>query len=125
MLMILGSFIFEQSSLLPNQRTRTRTQKISNHTRTGQRDEQQHTGPGSDEYTLSGSIFPGTWGDQDSLEELADMADEGRQHFLINEWGVIEGKWMVDRISEQQSHTDRTGRPYQVDFSVVLKRGGS
>ena len=125
MLMILGSFLFEENSLLPNQRSRQREQKISEHSRHGQRNALQHNGSGKDELTLSGSIFPGKWGDADSLEELAAMADSGQQHRLLNEWGFIEGMWMIDRISDQQSHLDTRGRPYRIDFNILLKRGGS
>ncbi len=122
MLMVLGDFVFEQQSLLPNQRSRTREQQISDHGRIGQRDVLQHLGPGRDEWVLSGSVFPLQWGSDESLNELAVLADQGGAHRLIDNQGVIHGLWMIAGLTEEQTHFNPNGRAQQIDFTVTLRR---
>lgn len=122
MRIILGTFIFETNSLLPNERQRSRKQNISSHSILGQRDKLQHLGPGTDEKTLSGKIFPGKLGSADSLDALSDMADSGGEHRLIDDQGVVHGKWMIDSIDETKTLYDNASIPRQIDFKIKLRR---
>lgn len=125
MIMILGvGFIFEMNSLVPNSHQRTRTQKITEHELAGQRNVLQHLGPGSDDITLAGQIFPGHFGTSQSLDRLNAMADTGAKHRLIDVNGQVYDKWMIGDVSETHSDFDAQKKARKIEFTINLRRSG-
>lgn len=125
MMMILGdSFVFKLSTILPDSQKRSRKQTISVHSRLGQRAILQHLGPGEDEITLSGKLFPGEIGTSSSLDELDAIAERGEVHRLIDDQGAIRGKWMIDSIDETRTNYDKNSNPREIDFNLKLRRSG-
>lgn len=125
MKMILGTeFVFELDTLLFDKRQRSTAQKISEHDLIGQRNILQHLGPGKDEITLPGTIYPCQFGDPESLDELRDLADQGGSHTLIDDQGRIQGKWMIEGVAETATYFDNHSKPKKIQFSVKLIRQG-
>lgn len=124
MKMILGSFVFDLTSALPDQIQVNRKQTISTHKMLGQRDKLQHLGPAIADMTLSGKIFPNKIGHSSSIDLLDQLADTGEYHWLACLHGKIWGKWMIESVSDTRSSLDVRGNGRQIDFNVKLKRGG-
>ena len=123
----LGSdiFIFETATVLPSEISRSRAQKLSKHTRTGQRDKLQHLGPGDDVINMKGTIFPcSNLGTSESIDELDVLAQKGQAHRLIAD-GEIKGKWMISNIQESHAYFDNNAKARRIDFSCTLKRQGA
>lgn len=89
--------------------------------------QQQWTGPTSDEVVIKGVLFPIELGGQDSLDGLiaAQMAGEPMM-FVSGDatQGVIRGMFTIQSISEDRSYHDRRGEPRRNAYQITLKRYG-
>lgn len=91
--------------------------------------QQQWTGPASEEVVIKGVLFPVELGGQDSLDGIAAAARAGVPMMLVSGSevaGIIHGMFTVQSIDEDRSlHTAR-GMPMRNAWSINLKRyGGS
>jgi len=133
MKIILGhghhGFFFETSTLMPNEISRGRSQKISTHKRVGQSDVLQWLGPGKDVINMRGEIFPEAgFGSADALNALHDLASLGEAQRMImlgeDNIGYIVGKFMISDIAETGSFYNKKAKAQKISFSCKLTRQG-
>lgn len=89
--------------------------------------QQQWTGPTSDEVTIKGVIFPVEHGGQDSLDGLIAAAQGGVPMMLVSGdevQGTIHGTYTVQSIDEDHSYHTAFGAPRRNAYSIQLKRYG-
>ncbi len=90
-------------------------------------DQQQWTGPTSEEVTIRGVLFPVEYGGQASLEGIIAAANAGTPLMLVsgsNVQGIIHGLYTVQSIDEDRSIHNRHGVPGRNGYSISLKRYG-
>lgn len=87
--------------------------------------QQQWTGPTSEEVTINGVLFPVEFGGQSSLDGIISAANAGVPLMLVSgseSAGVIHGTFTVQSVSEDRSFITGHGTPGKNAYSIVLKR---
>lgn len=87
--------------------------------------QQQWTGPTSEEVTVRGVLFPAEF--PASLDGLIAEAKAGTPLMFVSGdagRGLIHGMFTIQSIDEDRSHHDRGGRPWRNAYSLTLKRYG-
>lgn len=121
MLMALGMFVFETRSV-PYQRLQRRTEwRHASQSRVGDRPAYQYIGPGTDFITLTGTLYPELTGGRLDLDEIRDMADEGRAWPLVEGTGRQYGLWVITGVDETSSTFFRDGAAAKIEFSLTLE----
>ena len=89
--------------------------------------QQQWTGPTSEEVTIKGVLFPVEYGGQGSLDGIANAAMSGVPMTLVSgsaARGAIHGSFTVQSVQEDRSFIDHKGRPRRNAYTITLKRYG-
>lgn len=121
MMMTLGMFVFGLDSVAYQELQRQTAWRHAAQSRVGRRPARQYLGPGDDTITLSGTLLPQFTGGQQSLDELREMADEGAAWPLIAGTGRYYGLFVVESMSERESHHMRDGAAQRIEFDLVLQ----
>jgi phage protein U len=90
--------------------------------------QQQWTGPTSDEVTIKGVLFPVEFGGQSSLNGLIAAQNAGTPLMFVSGdagEGIIRGMFTIQSISEDRSFHDQRGRPLKNAYQITLKRYGA
>ena len=123
--MMLGSFAFEAIGFGFNGLQR-RVQKPWADIAVAQTlNQQQWTGPTSEEVTINGVLFNEEFGGQDSLDGIIAAANAGVPLMLVSgseSAGVIHGLFTIQGVSEERSFIDHRGAPRKNSYSITLKR---
>ena len=85
--------------------------------------QQQWTGPTSEEVTIRGVLFPAEW--PASLSGIVAAANSGTPMFLVSgdaDSGVIHGVFTVQGVDEDRSFHDAAGRAWRNAYALTLKR---
>lgn len=88
--------------------------------------QQQWTGPTSEDVTIRGVLFPAEF--PASLQGLIAAAQAGTPLMFVSGdalAGAVHGMFTIQSIDEDRSHHDRAGRAWRNAYSITLKRYGS
>lgn len=120
-MMALGMFVFETSTV-PYQELQHRTEwRHSSQSRVGDRPAYQYLGPGADTITLSATLLPEFTGGRVDLDDIRDMADQGRAWPLVEGTGRQYGLWVITGVDETSSTLYRDGAAAKIEFSLTLE----
>jgi phage protein U len=119
-MMVLGDYIFSLNTLVFQEWARTTEWKWPAQERMGQLAAKQFTGRGEDALELPGVIYPDFAGDIQSLDELRAMANDGLPYDLTDSLGFYQGRWVINRLDEKQTHHKTDGTPRKVEFTLRL-----
>jgi phage protein U len=119
-MMVLGDYIFSLNTLVFQEWARTTEWKWPAQERMGQLAAKQFTGRGEDALELPGVIYPDYKGDIQSLDELRAMANDGLPYDLTDSMGFYQGRWVINRLDEKQTHHKTDGTPRKVEFTLRL-----
>ncbi len=122
MLAALGMFVFDTTSALFEEMTRTREWRHDSTNRFGADPASQYGGPGEDRISLMGKLVPEIAGDYSAMETIAEMAATGEAYPLADGYGQIFGDFVILRLDESKKHLTDDGRPRQNAFAIDLKR---
>lgn len=123
MLMSLGQFIFNTSTLAFQEIQRQRSWSYADNAVAFGRAKKQFTGAGTDTVTLPGLIYEEYgFGSRFALDELASMADTGQGFVLMDGSGYLYGVYVIDNIDETKSFLVDNGVPRKVDYTLKLSR---
>jgi phage protein U len=81
---------------------------------------QQFLGPGSQQITLDGTLYPGFSGRQSTMEQLRSLAREGKPLMLTDGLGKVFGKWAIKQVREGKGTFAPGGGAREISFSVQL-----
>lgn len=121
-MMVLGDYLFSINTLVFQEWARSTEWRWPAQERMGQYDALQFTGPGPDTLELPGVLFPNWRGDINGLDELRGMGDDGQPYQLVDSMGYVQGRWIMERLDERQSHHMVNGKPQKVDFTLRLRK---
>lgn len=117
----LGNFTFEMETAVFQEIRRTRAWTWASQERIKNRPAHQFTGPGQENITLPGSIFPAWKGKTSSLKTLETAADAGTPFFLILGTGKNLGRWTITNIEINESFLLPDGSARKIDFTLTLQ----
>ena len=120
MMMDLGLFVFELSTVSYQDLQRTTAWRHPSNNRVGNTPAYQFTGKDEETINLSGGIYPEITGYQNSLDMLRNMGDTGKQYILIEGTGKIYGLVVIKEVQETRSNFFHNGGTRKITFSVSL-----
>lgn len=92
--------------------------------RVGRRPARQFTGIGNDTIEIEGVIYPHYRGGLYQVEQMREMAGQGKPQILTDGTGRVWGKWCIERIEETGSLCHADGTPRKIEFRVSLGHYG-
>lgn len=122
MIASFGLFVFDTTTLLPDDINRHRDWRHPTAERFGAIDSSQFTGPGEEQIRFTGRLIPELAGSFSSIDTLAAMADAGEAHPLIRGDGKIFGNYVITALDEQMGAIIQGGLPRVVGFSIEMRR---
>lgn len=122
MIASFGLFVFDTTTMLPEDVNRHRDWRHASSERFGAIDASQFTGPGEEQLRFTGRLIPELAGSYSSIDTLAAMADAGEAHPFIRGDGLIFGNYIILSIDEQMGAMIDGGLPRVVGFSIEMKR---
>ncbi len=122
MLMSLGMFAFELGTATYQELARKTDWRHAETPRFGARPAGQFLGPGQDNISLSGVIFPGVSGKHEALRTLRSLGDQGESAPLVDAIGRVHGDFVILSIDERQSVFLDNGVARKADFTIELRR---
>lgn len=121
-LFALGMFIFELSTLGPDELQRKTDWNFASAPRLGARDAQQFLGPGTEKVSLSGTVYRELADGSVSLDQLREMGDTGEALPLVDGRGTVFGNYIMQSLDERQTYFMADGTPRRIDFAIDLLR---
>ena len=118
----LGSFQFDLPNGVPQTLDRTAEYRWELQDRLLRDSAAQFLGPGSQQITLDGVLFPGFSGRQTTMETLRELAAKGEPQMLTDGLGRVYGKWAIRSVQEGLGTFAPGGGARQISFNVSLVR---
>ena len=121
-LMALGEFRFSADTAAFNKLARRRSWRWTEQaTAGGSAPLMQYNGPGSQEITLTGIIYPHYRGGLGQVDAMAKLADSGIPQRLITGLGEDWGNWAIMALGEDRTVIYDRGVPLKIQFDLTLK----
>ena len=122
MMMTLGMFVFMRQTTPYQGLAQETNWRYAKNERVGRSASWQYVGPGDDNITLTGVLYPEITGGDMSLSALRTMAYEGHAWPLIEGTGTIYGRFVISDISENRSEFWPNGKAKKIEFTLALKK---
>ena len=123
MILSLGQFVFSTDTLTFNEIQRTRNWSFASNDIAQGRPQYQFTGVGEETISIPFLIYQEHgFGNRQSIDDLAEMADTGAGYVLIDGSGYIYGVFAIDSIDDTRSYLTINGVPRKVDGTLKLTR---
>lgn len=121
-MMQLGSFQFSVNTAAYQELKRRSEYRWPKQDLYGRRPGRQFTGPGDESMTITGTIFTEYRGGLGQIEQMRAQAGRGQPLLLVNGYGGLMGRWVIESIEEGQKVFAAFGRPRKQDFALQLAR---
>lgn len=122
MLMALGLFVFERTTLPFDQRQDQASWTHASSDRVGARAALQYTGPGDQTETITGCLYPEAGANYASIGTIRDMAETGEAYPLVEGTGAVLGNFVITALDQTRRAFIDNGAPRAIDFTLTLKR---
>ena len=123
MILSLGQFVFSVDTLTFNELQRSRSWSFASNDIAQGRPQYQFTGVGEETISIPFLIYQEHgFGNRQSVDDLAEMADTGAGYVLIDGSGYIYGVFAIDSIDDNRSFLTINGVPRKVDGTLKLTR---
>ena len=123
MILSLGQFVFSVDTLTFNELQRSRSWSFASNDIAQGRPQYQITGTGEETISIPFLIYQEHgFGNRQSVDDLAEMADTGAGYVLIDGSGYIYGVFAIDSIDDNRSFLTINGVPRKVDGTLKLTR---
>jgi phage protein U len=73
---------------------------------------------------ISGVVFPGYFGDTESVNRLRALGDAGEPILLMSGEGTVYGFFLVVQVTETRSHFDTAGNARKSEWQLILEPEG-
>ncbi len=123
MLMSLGYFVFEVSSLPFDEMSKESGYRHTKHEVIGQRPKYQFIGEDEQTINLKGTVYPEFNGGVSHINDLEEMAESGEKWLLVKGSGDILGSFYITSINQTQSYFLQDGTAQKITFDLTLKKG--
>lgn len=123
-MMALGAFRFGVNRANYQEFTRSAAWRWEAQERLGRRPALQYLGPGSDEITLQGVIYPHFKGGLRQVEMMRLIANQGSPLILVDGLGWVWERWVITAIEETKTMFLADGAPRKIEFTMTLMAYG-
>lgn len=123
-LMALGDYRFSLGTAAYQSLRRSTEYRWATQERLQRRPALQYLGPGTDEITLEGTVYPFYRGGLGQIDEMRRIAYAGTPLSLVDGRGFAHGRWVIRRIEETQRYFLPNGAPRRIDFSLRIAAYG-
>lgn len=124
-MMALGAFRFGVNRANYQSFTRSASWRWEAQDRLGRNPALQFLGPGTDEISLQGVIYPHFKGGLRQVELMRFVANAGQPLILVDGLGWVWDRWVITSVEETKTLFLADGAPRKIEFSVGLKAYGS
>lgn len=124
MMLALGPYRFSINTSSYQTLRRSHNYRWPSVDRIGSKPALQHVGSDSGRVSLDGIIYPENTNDHSQVNRMRDSASIGEPHLLVDGSGYVWGKWVIEKIDEQQSYFFEDGRPRKIEFHLELTEYG-
>lgn len=124
-MMALGSFRFGVNRANYQTFTRSAAWRWEEQPRLGRSPALQYLGPGAEEITLEGVIYPHFKGGLRQVELMRLVASAGQPLILVDGMGWVWDRWVITAVEERKSLFMADGAPRKIEFTTSLKAYGS
>lgn len=124
-MMALGSFRFGVNRAGYQSFSRSASWRWEAQDRLGRAPALQYLGPGSDEITLEGVIYPHFRGGLRQVELMRLVAGTGQPMGLVDGLGWVWERWVIATVEERKSLFLTDGAPRKIEFTLGLRAYGS
>jgi phage protein U len=118
----LGGVTFEVAPLNTHEISRTAGADFAEKPVLGRRPELEFVGPGAEEWSFSGSVFPARFGGEENLASLDAAREAGLPLPLVRGDGVPHGWFVISGLRDTRKFLDARGVPQQIEYELSLKR---
>lgn len=73
---------------------------------------------------INGVVFPGYFGDADSVNRLRALGNAGKPVLLMSGEGTVYGYFLVVQVTETRSHFDPAGNARKSEWQLILEPEG-
>jgi hypothetical protein len=121
-MMMLGGFKFSLTTAAYEAFSRSSGFRWQACERFGQLPAFQYTGPGGDEITLSGDIYPSFAGGLHQIDSMRYYASQGKPLLMVDGMGYIWGKWVILAVDENKETFFADGVARKQSFNLKISR---
>ena len=121
-MMKLGQFTFSVDTAAYQSLNRVTEYRWAQQDRIGQRPALQDVGPGSDTMNLHGVIYPAHKGGLGQIDTMRSEAGKGKPLILVDGRGRVHGRWVIERVEEEQGVFAAAGAPRKQNFRMQLRK---
>lgn len=121
-MMQLGSYQFSIATAAYQELVRRSEWRWPSQDRFGRQPQLQYTGPGTETITLTGTIITEWRGGIGQLDDMRSLASTGQPQSLVDGYGNLMGRWVIENIEEKQSAFAAFGRPRKQEFTLSLRK---
>ena len=119
-MMALGMFVFSLPTLAYQEQQRKSGWRHARSGRVGAIDATQFLGRENDTISLSGAAYAELMAGRASLDQLRDMATEGKAWPLVDGTGRVHGAFVITGMDEGLKEFFADGTPRKIDFAIDL-----
>jgi phage protein U len=124
-MMALGAFRFGINRASYQNFSRAASFRWEAQDRLGRAPAMQFLGPGADEITLEGVIYPHFKGGLRQVELMRLMARAGQPMMLVDGLGWAWERWVITSVEERKSVFLADGAPRKIEFTISLTAYGA
>lgn len=121
-MMALGAYRFAVTTAGMDKIERTRKWRWASLDVIGAPPVKQFTGPGEDEVSIEGVIFPHFAGGVRQVDAMSSQAGTGQPLNLVDGMGRYWGRFAITEAKETRSVLMSDGAPRKIDFTINLTR---
>lgn len=121
-LIMFGEFRFAIDTAVQDSLDRNRSWRVASGDVVGKDPVLQYIGPGQDEISLNGVIYPHHAGGLGQIETLAVAADSGIPRILMTGYGKVLGTFYITSLTETETNYLRGGVPRRIAFRATFTR---
>lgn len=117
---MLGGFKFSVATAVAQEWSRSTSYRWSAQKRFGKVDALQFTGYDEERWTLPCVVYP-DWQGIGSTYQIIAVAPENKPLKLISAAGNVIGQYVIENITETQSHFKPDGRSRKLEFTMTIR----
>lgn len=120
-MMALGAYRFAVPTAAYSEFKRVVDYRWQQQDRIGRKPAMQYVGPGTEELTFTGTIYPHFNGGLKQVDSMRAEAAKGEPLLLVDGLGFVLGDFVITRIEENMTDLRRSGIAEKIEFNLSLK----
>ena len=120
--MKLGGFTFSIDTAAYQSLSRSSEYRWASQYRIGTNPALQNIGTGSETINLQGVVFAAHRGGTGQLDNMRQEAAKREPLILVDGRGLVHGRWVIERVEEEQSNFAQAGVARRQQFRLQLRK---